>query len=77
MRDLRLAQVIGLLLVASGGLGNLLDRLFNQGAAIDFLNLGIGPLRTGIFNVADVLIIAGASTVMLFSLRDQRKEAAV
>lgn len=73
MRDLRLAQVIGLLLVASGGLGNLLDRIFNQGAAIDFLNLGIGPLRTGIFNVADVLIIAGASLFMLSSLRDQKR----
>lgn len=73
MRELRLPQMIGLLLVASGGLGNLIDRLLNQGAAIDFLNLGIGSLRTGIFNVADVLILAGAAIFMLSSLREQKK----
>ena len=72
-RDLRVAQVVGLLLVASGGLGNLLDRLFNNGAAIDFMNLGIGSIRTGIFNVADVLIMAGASIFILFSLSDRKK----
>lgn len=73
-RDLRLTQLVGLLLVASGGLGNLLDRLLNNGAAIDFMNLGIGPLRTGIFNVADIFIVAGAFVFMLFSLNNQRKE---
>lgn len=75
--DLRLTQFIGLFLVASGGLGNLLDRLFNDGAAIDFMNIGIGAIRTGVFNVADVLIIAGATVFMLSSLRDQRKVIAV
>lgn len=72
-RDLRPIQRVGLLLVASGGLGNLLDRLFNNGAAIDFMSIGIGSLRTGIFNVADVLIVAGAVIFMLFSVRNQRK----
>jgi signal peptidase II len=76
VHDLRLIQRVGLLLVASGGLGNLLDRLFNNGAAIDFLNIGIGSLRTGIFNVADVLVIAGASIFILFSLRAQPKGTA-
>ncbi len=66
-------QIIGLLLVASGGLGNLLDRLLNKGAAIDFLNLGIGSIRTGIFNVADIWIVAGVSIFVLFSLREPTK----
>ncbi len=70
-RNLRLAQLIGLLLVTSGGLGNLLDRLLNKGVAIDFLNIGIGSIRTGIFNVADVLVIGGAILFMLSSLKDQ------
>lgn len=73
VHDLRLMQLVGLLLVASGGLGNLLDRLFNNGAAIDFMNLGIGSLRTGVFNVADILVVAGATLFMLVSVRDQRK----
>jgi signal peptidase II len=75
-RDLHTGQLMGLLFIASGGLGNLIDRLFNNGFAIDFMNLGIGSLRTGIFNVADVFIIAGVITFMLFSLKDQRRVAA-
>ena len=46
-------------LVAGGGLGNLWDRLARDGAVVDFLNLGIGPVRTGIFNVADLVLVAG------------------
>jgi hypothetical protein len=33
------------------GIGNLIDRTFNNGFVTDFINAGIGPLRTGIFNV--------------------------
>jgi signal peptidase II len=45
-------------LVFAGGVGNLIDRV-RLNVVIDFLNLGIGPLRTGIFNVADMAITAG------------------
>jgi signal peptidase II len=69
--DLSVAQLVSLSLVTSGGIGNLLDRLFNNGAAIDFMNIGIGSIRTGIFNFADVLIIAGASLFLLSSARGQ------
>jgi signal peptidase II len=54
-----LSTAIAWSLVLSGGLGNLLDRIMNDGRVIDFMNLGIGPLRTGIFNVADVCITIG------------------
>ena len=67
--NLDLKQLVGLSLVAGGGMGNLLDRIFNDGAAIDFIRLGIGPLRTGIFNVADLAIVAGVSTFLLFSAK--------
>jgi signal peptidase II len=56
---LGLGQVIGYSLVAGGGLSNLWDRIARDGYVIDFMNLGIGPVRTGIFNVADVAIVAG------------------
>jgi signal peptidase II len=49
----------GAALVAAGGLGNLWDRVTTDGWVIDFMNLGVGPLRTGIFNVADVALVAG------------------
>jgi signal peptidase II len=54
-----LSTAIAWSLVLSGGLGNLLDRIMNDGRVIDFMNLGIGSLRTGIFNVADVCIAIG------------------
>ncbi len=54
------ARMISLALVVGGGIGNLIDRIFNEGRVIDFMNMGIGPLRTGIFNVADIAISLGA-----------------
>jgi len=51
--------------VLSGGIGNLLDRLLHDGRVIDFMNVGIGSLRTGIFNVADVCITIGLSLLVL------------
>lgn len=68
-----LIQLVGLSLVAAGGIGNLLDRLFNDGAVIDFIRLGIGPLRTGIFNLADVAIVIGVVTFLLFSSKGKAK----
>jgi signal peptidase II len=45
--------------IAGGGLGNLIDRLAFDGRVRDFLNLGIGGLRTGVFNAADLSIVIG------------------
>ena len=61
-------------LVVGGGLGNLVDRVMREGAVVDFLNVGIGPVRTGIFNMADVFIVAGVSFLVLWSLlaRDEQ-----
>ena len=49
----------------AGGIGNLIDRVFHGGLVIDFLNMGIGPVRTGIFNVADMAIMAGFALLIL------------
>ena len=70
---LGLLPLAGLSLVAAGGIGNLLDRIFNEGSVIDFISLGIGPLRTGIFNVADVAIFAGVPIFLLFNKMDKAK----
>jgi signal peptidase II len=53
-----LRQKAVLALAMGGGLGNLIDRVLH-GAVVDFVSLGIGPLRTGIFNLADVAITVG------------------
>jgi len=52
-------------LLLSGAVGNLIDRVRFDGLVIDFMNVGVGPLRTGIFNVADVAISAGAILLIL------------
>jgi signal peptidase II len=46
-------------MIIGGGASNLIDRLSYDGYVLDFLNVGVGSVRTGIFNVADVFIMAG------------------
>jgi signal peptidase II len=55
-------------LIVGGGASNLIDRLRYGGYVVDFLNLGIGSLRTGIFNVADMAIMAG---VVIWAFSDK------
>ena len=53
-----LSFTIGMLILA-GGFGNLYDRAFNEGRVVDFMLIQLGPIRTGVFNVADIAIIVG------------------
>lgn len=47
-------------LITGGGISNLLDRITNNGAVVDFMQIGIGPVKTGIFNLADMYILGGS-----------------
>ena len=58
-------SVLPLSLVLGGGVSNLIDRIAYGGYVVDFLNLGIGSLRTGIFNVADIAISAGVGWLLI------------
>ena len=57
-------SMLGLTLFVAGGASNWMDRVF-RGSVVDFLNVGIGPVRTGIFNMADAAIMLGVCTLML------------
>lgn len=57
--------VWAMVLIAAGGMGNLVDRVLRDGRVIDFMNLGLGPVRTGIFNVADVQIMVGLALLLI------------
>ena len=59
-------KIAGLSLIAGGGSSNLIDRIINEGAVVDFMNVGVGSLRTGIFNIADVLILIGIAFILIF-----------
>jgi signal peptidase II len=68
--------IVPLSLLLGGGAANVLDRAIYGGRVVDFLNLGVGPLRTGIFNVADIAITTGVALVALGALRrsNERRE---
>jgi len=57
---------IALTLICAGGFGNLIDRILYDGYVVDFLNIGVGGLRTGIFNVADIAITTGAIALIIY-----------
>jgi len=60
------ARLLGAALIVGGGASNWIDRVA-VGSVVDFLNVGIGPVRTGVFNVADVAIMLGVVLLMLAS----------
>jgi signal peptidase II len=62
------ARFLSLALVLAGGTGNLLDRVLRHGLVTDFAVIHLGPFHTGVFNLADVLIMIGAG-VMVWTLR--------
>ena len=56
-------QLGALTLMFAGGASNLVDRVAH-GTVIDFLNVGVGTLRTGIFNVADMAVLFGGCLLL-------------
>jgi len=60
-------NVIAASLVIGGGVSNLVDRLCNRGMVVDFMNLGIGSVRTGVFNLADIAIMVGGGLVVVWN----------
>jgi signal peptidase II len=70
--DISAYDIVAVSLIVGGGVGNLIDRLLFSGGVTDFLNLGIGQLRTGIFNIADVEIMIGGIMILYRSFRPAR-----
>lgn len=61
-------------MIIGGGVGNLIDRMTRpEGAVVDFMNVGIGPVRTGIFNVADMAITTGVILLVIYTLATRNK----
>lgn len=66
--------IFALALVAGGGLANWVERLVNDGAVTDFVSIGVGSLRTGIFNLADVFVMAGVAVLLLTGFGESSAE---
>ncbi len=70
-------DLIAYSLILAGGIGNVIDRLtHDNGHVIDFLfiDLKFHPLaKTGVFNIADMIIVAGVLILLLLSHKSQQK----
>lgn len=66
-----------IILVLSGGVGNMIDRIFRSGNVIDFLHFEFFPTFP-VFNVADCAIVIGAGLLMLYFflgiINDEKKK---
>lgn len=79
LRRLQIARqrllVGGLVLILSGAIGNVLDRL-RLGHVIDFVSVHWGNAYFPAFNVADMAISVGAACVILDAIQEHRREKA-
>ena len=63
---------VGVAMVVSGGIGNMIDRVV-LGYVVDFLNFE--PINFAIFNVADSFVCVGAGLMVLSLILETIKEA--
>ncbi|MDF1548555.1 MAG: signal peptidase II [Bacteroidales bacterium] len=73
VKEKNVTRIILFATIIAGGLGNLVDRLLNDFKVVDFLNFGIGNLRTGILNVADLSVTFGAIILVIYEFRQSKK----
>ena len=64
-------RIVGVMLFLAGGTSNWVDRAIH-GRVVDFMNVGVGSLRTGVFNVADIAIMLGVGVIIRAEFRPQR-----
>jgi signal peptidase II len=68
-RNIRRSILMALTLIFAGGMGNILDRLLFDRHVIDFMNVGLLSLRSGIFNFADLWITTGVAWLAVGTLK--------
>jgi signal peptidase II len=64
---------LSMIFIAAGGFGNLIDRVLYHRHVTDFLNFGIGNVRTGILNFADMYVTTGVILLIVFYMKDSKK----
>ena len=62
------SQLVVWALMFGGGISNLIDRIWRNGLVRDFLNVGLGNLRTGVFNIADVALTGGVIILIVLNV---------
>ncbi len=61
--------------ILAGGFGNLWDRVIHEsGHVIDFMLIDLGGIvRTGVFNIADMAIVAGVLLAIYVEIKSKKK----
>lgn len=60
-------------LILSGGIGNMIDRIFRGGNVVDFIHLHFMPTFP-VFNIADCAVCIGAGLLLLHFIIDMIKD---
>jgi signal peptidase II len=63
---------LAIILLFSGGMGNLIDRISNNGKVIDFIRLKLPLIENGIFNVADFYVTIGFIFLLISILKKNK-----
>jgi signal peptidase II len=73
-RTMEPIKMLSFCLIFAGGIGNIIDRILFDRHVTDFMNIGFGNIRTGIFNFADVCVTSGVIGLLLTRLITYPKE---
>lgn len=68
----RTVYLVSISLILGGGIGNLIDRIFNHGMVVDFIDFRL--INFPIFNFADICAVCGAGLLLLTVISDEIKE---
>jgi len=63
--------ICALTMTVAGGTGNLIDRIFNDGKVIDFIDFRF--INFAIFNFADICAVFGTFMLLFFMIREEAK----
>jgi signal peptidase II len=66
-------KLVGIIFIIGGGVGNLYDRIIH-GSVTDFMHIDFVIFQTGVFNVADMSIMAGMGLILLDAYLTGKKE---
>jgi signal peptidase II len=72
--NLHRVTLLGVILIVGGGAGNLYDRMVH-GSVTDFMFIDFGIFHTGVFNVADMSIMAGMFIILIDSFMQKKEHA--
>jgi signal peptidase II len=71
--NLNRTTLVAVILIVGGGIGNIYDRIMH-GTVTDFLHINFVIFQTGIFNVADMSIMAGTFMILLHAWFKKKPE---